>query len=78
MNYRIQYNVEQSVHTIACHCHCYYVFSSLYNISNIIKYTTTKEFQFIPIAIETLGPVGEDATRFLQELGRRIKAVTRD
>jgi len=36
------------------------------------------ELQFIPIGIETLGPVGEDATRFLQELGRRIEAVTRD
>jgi len=37
-----------------------------------------KEFQFFPIAIETLGPVGEEATRFLQELGRRIEEVTRD
>jgi len=38
----------------------------------------SKEFQFVPIVIETLGPVGEEATRFLQELGRRIEAVTRD
>jgi len=38
----------------------------------------SKEFQFIPIAIETLGPVGEEATRFLQELDRRIEAVTSD
>jgi len=45
----------------------------------IDKYAAlSKEFQFIPIAIETLGPVGEEATRFLQELGRRIVAVTRD
>jgi len=45
----------------------------------IDKYAAlSKEFQFIPIAIETLGPVGEEATRFLQELGRRIEAVTRD
>jgi len=45
----------------------------------IVKYAgLSKEFQFIPIAIETLGPVGEGATRFLQELGRRIEAVTRD
>jgi len=38
----------------------------------------SKEFQFIPIAIGTLGPFGEEVTRFLQELGRRIEAVTRD
>jgi len=45
----------------------------------IVKYAAlSKEFQFIPKAIETLGPVGEEATRFLQELGRRIEAVTRD
>jgi len=45
----------------------------------IDKYAAvSKEFQFIPIAIETFGPVGEEATRFLQELGRRIEAVTRD
>jgi len=45
----------------------------------IDKYATlSKEFQFIPIAIETLGPVGEEATRFLQELGRRIEALARD
>jgi len=38
-----------------------------------------KEFQLIPIPfIKTLGLVGEEATRFLQELGRRIEAVTRD
>jgi len=45
----------------------------------IVKYAAlSKESQFIPIAIETLGPVGEEATHFLQELGRRIEAVTRD
>jgi len=45
----------------------------------IDKYVAlSKEFQFIPIAIETIGPVSEEATRFRQELGRRIQAVTRD
>ena len=45
----------------------------------IDKYAAlSKEYQFIPIAVETLGPVGEEATRFLQELGRRIEAVTKD
>jgi len=34
----------------------------------IDKYAAlSKELQFIPIAIETLGPVGEEAIRFLQE-----------
>ena len=36
------------------------------------------EYQFVPIAIETLGAVGDDATSFLQELGRRIQCVTKD
>ena len=34
------------------------------------------EYQFVPIAIETLGPVGDEATAFFCELGRRIQAVT--
>lgn len=33
-------------------------------------------YQFIPSAIETLGPIGTEATSFLQELGHRIVAVT--
>jgi hypothetical protein len=32
--------------------------------------------QFIQIAIETRGPIGTEATSFLQELGRRIVAIT--
>jgi len=49
-----------------------------YHLSKIDKYAAlSKEFQFIPIAIETLGLVGEEATRLLEELGRRIEAVTR-
>jgi len=36
------------------------------------------EYQFVPIAIETLGAVGNEATSFLQELGRRIQLVTKD
>jgi hypothetical protein len=45
----------------------------------IDKYAAlSNEYQFTPIAVETLGPVGEEATRFLQELGRRIEAVTKD
>jgi len=32
----------------------------------------------LPIAIETLGPVGKEATLFVQELGRRISAITHE
>jgi len=38
----------------------------------------SSEYQFVPIAIETLGAVGDEATSFLQELGRRIQLVTND
>ena len=33
---------------------------------------------FMPVAFETLGPIGVKATDFLSELGRRISAVTHD
>ena len=43
----------------------------------IYKYTDlSTHYQFVPIAIETLGPVGDEATAFFHELGRRIVAVT--
>jgi uncharacterized membrane protein YjfL (UPF0719 family) len=34
--------------------------------------------QFIPVAIETLGPVGSEATAFLQDIGHRIQQLTED
>jgi hypothetical protein len=33
-------------------------------------------YQFIPIAIETLGPISFEVTSFVQDLSRRIVAVT--
>jgi hypothetical protein len=33
---------------------------------------------FVPVAIETFGALGDEATAFLTELGRRIAAVTLD
>ena len=43
----------------------------------IDKYTDqSMHYQFVPITIETLGPVGDEATAFFHELGRRIVAVT--
>jgi hypothetical protein len=33
-------------------------------------------YSFMPVAVETLGAIGEEAFAFLQDLGRRISAVT--
>jgi Reverse transcriptase (RNA-dependent DNA polymerase) len=33
-------------------------------------------YQFVPVAVETLGALGEDATALLKDIGRRIAAVT--
>ena len=43
------------------------------------KYLSLSDtFLFTPIAIETLGPWGPDATSFISELGRRLSAATGD
>ena len=43
------------------------------------KYTQLAiSYHFIPIAFETLGPIGVKATDFLSDLGRRISSVTGD
>ena len=36
----------------------------------------TERYVFVPIAIESLGPLGSKATSFLSELGRRFTAAT--
>ena len=33
-------------------------------------------YNFVPVAVETLGGLGEEACHFMQELGRRITSVT--
>ena len=38
----------------------------------------TRVHTFMPIALETLGPIGVKASDFLSELGRRISLVTGD
>ena len=44
-----------------------------------VKYQDlTERYVFVPIAIESLGPLGSKATSFLSELGRRITAATFD
>jgi len=35
-------------------------------------------YDFLPVAIETFGPVNETASEFLAELGRRISAITQE
>ena len=37
-----------------------------------------RTFHFIPIAVETLGALGVDATAFFKDLGSRIKTVTQE
>ena len=42
-----------------------------------IKYSClAPTFHFVPVAVETLGAIGEEANEFLHELGRRIASVT--
>jgi len=35
-------------------------------------------YDFIPVAIETFGPVNESASEFLTEIGRRISLITEE
>ena len=43
----------------------------------IVKYACLEHtYRFIPIAVETLGALGDDADNFVRELGRRIEAVS--
>ena len=43
------------------------------------KYAAIKAtHEFFPVAIETLGPINEEGTSFLCEIGERIKGVSGD
>jgi len=45
----------------------------------IVKYSAlSAQYFFAPVAIETLGGVGEEGTAFIQDLGCRIAAVTHE
>ena len=47
--------------------------------TKIAKYATiATAHTFIPLAFETLGVWGEQARKFISELGRRISEVTKD
>src|SRR5664279_4136467 len=45
----------------------------------LTKYETiNRTYCFVPIAVETLGAIGDDATAFLKDLGGRIETVTKE
>jgi len=45
----------------------------------LTKYETiSRTHCFVPVAVETLGALGDDATAFLKDLGRRIEVVTKE
>ena len=35
-------------------------------------------YTFIPLAFETYGPINDKGTKFLQELGRRLRTISDD
>ena len=44
-----------------------------------IKYAGIRAaYDFVPVAIETLGPINNEGMAFLTDLGNRLSAVTRD
>ena len=44
-----------------------------------IKYAEIKAaYDFVPVAIETLGPINSDGMAFLDELGSRLSIAARD
>ena len=44
-----------------------------------IKYAEIKAtYDFVPVAIETLGPINSEGTAFLDELGNRLSIAARD
>ena len=48
-------------------------------VRKVAKYQTLAiYYTFVPIAIETLGPIGPEAKTFLLELGRRLRQESRD
>ena len=42
------------------------------------KYSPLTDFYFIPIAAETLGPFGPEATQFIEEIGNKISNINGD
>ena len=42
------------------------------------KYSHLTDFHFVPIAAETLGPFGPEATQFIEEIGNKISSLNGD
>ena len=49
------------------------------SLRKIAQYTRVRQrYDFVGIAVETLGPMNEDGVNFLLEIGRRLSSVTGD
>jgi len=49
--------------------------------NNVVKYTglrLSSKGEFVPIAVESHGPINRDALQFLSKLGKRLVETTRD
>ena len=49
------------------------------SLRKIAKYTGVRQrYDFVAIAVETLGPMNEDGVNFLLEIGRRLSSISGD
>jgi len=47
--------------------------------NKVVKYAgLSSQGEFVPIAVESHGPINRDALQFLSELGKRLVETTRD
>ena len=45
----------------------------------LVKYAELQtSYNFVPVAVETLGPINSEGLTFISELGRRLTAITGD
>ena len=60
-------------------CHDYYHYYNDVHTIIIVKYTYLESTHyFIPVAIETLGAMGQEGRSFFKEVARRIVATTNE
>jgi hypothetical protein len=46
--------------------------------SKYVTVETYNNYHFVPIAIETLGPWGDDAKKIINEIGQKIQKITNE
>jgi hypothetical protein len=46
--------------------------------SKYVTLDTYNNYHFVPIAIETLGPWGDDAKKIINEIGQKIQKITNE